>query len=632
MVALSAKDGKILWDAPHYTSGYQSPEDLLVVGRTVLSPFATWLKSKDPSNNKVSGTDLMTGRKLYDSNPDVDDPVWFIHHRCHPSKATENYLLMSKEGVEFVDLKTRKWKINHWVRGACLYGIMPANGLLYAPMHPCACSADMKLSGFNALAGSKTSAPSKVDVAKHVLTRGPAFGKIDDPGEEAPGDWPTFRHDAARSGAASCSVPADLAKAWRTDIGGKLTAPVVAGGRLYVAAADQHTLYALDEKSGDKLWSFTAEGRIDSPPTVYKGMVLFGSKDGCVYCLRASDGQVTWRFRAVAEDRRLMAWEQIESAWPIHGSVLIRNGEALFVAGRSVFLDGGLQMFRLKPDTGEVISHATFDGKAPDGGVLTGAEEKRLAGLSDVLSSDGEFVFMRAGVIKIEGDAIKKELLPTSIVGRYGGRRKRPAPRIKGFSHPHLFSSYGFLDNSWFHRSYWVYNSVCSRRHGYAATGSRGAPAGRILVCDAENVYGFGRQQKYFNWTTPMEYRLFAKAKTANAKKAMIWNKQSPGILAEGLVLAGDTLFAAGAPDVLDETTPGIRHESPEVLKLIEKQVDALAGKYGGVLISASRTDGEIKKRIKIDASPVFDGLIAANGRIFMVLKDGTVQCWAKSQ
>jgi len=627
MIALSAADGKVLWDAPHYTSGYQSPEDLLVAGETVLSPFATWLKGKDPKNNNVLGADLKTGKILYESKPDVSDPVWFIHHRCHPSKATEDYLLMSKEGIEFIDLKTRKWKINHWIRGACIYGIMPANGLTYAPMHPCACSADMKLNGFNAVAGASARKGLKIDVTKHKLTKGPAFGKVKAAEKANPGDWPTFRHDPGRSGMASCSVSGDLKTAWKTEIGGKLTAPVVAGGRLYVAAVDRHTLHVLDAGTGAKLWSFTTGGRIDSPPTIYKGTAIFGSRDGCVYCLRASDGKLVWRFRAVAADRRVMAWEQIESAWPVHGGVLIRNGEVLFVAGRSEFLDGGLQMLRLKPETGEVISRATFNGKAPDSSVLTGAEEKRLAGLPDVLSTNGELVFMRAGVIKIEGDKITKDLLPARKVIRYGQRRKNAKPRIEGFAHPHLFSSYGFLDDSWFHRSYWVYSSICSHRHNYGLTGTR-SPSGRILVCDEKNVYGFGRQQKYFNWTTPMEYRLFARAKDTRRNRKMIWEKQSPGMLVEALVLAGDTLYAAGTADVLDETKPGIRDESPETLAAMKKQDAALAGESGGIFASFSKADGQAAKKIDLPAPPVFDGLIAAGGKLYLVLRDGTVQCW----
>lgn len=644
MVGLRAKDGEILWEVPHYPSGYQSPEDLLVVNKTVLSPFSTWLKDKNPKDNHVVGTDLLTGKLVYDSNPDVEDPVWFIHHRCYPSKATVDYLLMSKEGVEFIDLKTWEWKIHHWVRGECLYGIMPANGLLYAPMHDCACSADMKLNGLNALAAPKARVPSAIDVKKHRLTKGPAYGQIGNRKSaiENPNDWPTFRHDAARSGVASCPILDSPERRWKTTIDGRLTAPVVAGGKLYVASLHRHTLYALGEDTGKELWTFTVEGRIDSPPTIYNGMVLFGSRDGCVYCLRASDGALAWRFRAVATDRRLTAWGQLESVWPIHGSILIRNGEAWFVAGRSVFLDGGLQMYRLKPETGEVISHATFDGKTDDGRVLTGAEEKRTVGLPDILSASGDCVFMRAGIFRLEGDRIKRKLLPGSKVIRYS-KGPRPAERIPGEAVPHLFSSYGFLDDSWFHRSYWVYGEVCSHRHNYAQAGKR-IPAGRILVCDDQNVYGFGRLKKYFNWTTPMEYRLFAEPKKApvaaasGKKKApkgkrgsvnkALWETNVP-ILARGLVLAGDTLIAAGAPDVLDETMPRIRSEAPEVLKAIGEQEAALAGLRGGKLVAVSETDGTVEYRCDLDASPVFDGLIAANSRLYMVLEDGTVQCWS---
>lgn len=600
-----------------------------MVNKMVLSPFSTWLKDKDPKNNHVVGTDLVTGKLVRDSAEDVEDPVWFIHHRCYPSKATEDYLLMSKEGVEFIDLETWKWKIHHWVRGECLYGIMPANGLLYAPMHDCACSADMKLNGLNALAAPKARVPSEIDAKEYRLTKGPAFGAVSDqPSAVSEDDWPTFRHDAARSGVASCPSPKSPDTKWATKLGGRLTAPVVAGGRLYVASLHRHTLYALDQDTGEKLWTVTTEGRIDSPPTIYKGMVLFGSRDGCVYCLRASDGELAWRFRAVAEDRRLMAWEQLESVWPVHGSILVRNGEAWFVAGRSAFLDGGLQMYRVKPETGEVISHATLDGKTNDGRVLTGAEEKRLVGLPDVLSASGDCVFMRAGVFKLEGDKIKRRLLPGSKVVRYS-RGPRAAERIQGEALPHLFSSYGFLDDSWFHRSYWVFGGLCSHRHGYAGTGKR-SPAGRILVCDDQNVYGFGRQKKYFNWTTPMEYRLFAEPKKGPVEKGankVLWETNVP-ILASGLVLAGNTLLAAGAPDVLDETMPSIRSDDPEVVKTLAEQEAALLGRRGGILMAVSKVDGTVKYRCDLDAPPVFDGLIAANGRLYLALKDGTVQCW----
>ena len=56
----------------------------------------------------------------------------------------------------------------------------------------------------------------------------------------------------------------------------------------------------------------------------------------------ATDGALLWRFLAAQRDRRILAYEQIESCWPVHGSVLVHDGVAHFVAGRSVFVDGGM--------------------------------------------------------------------------------------------------------------------------------------------------------------------------------------------------------------------------------------------------------------------------------------------------
>jgi outer membrane protein assembly factor BamB len=107
-----------------------------------------------------------------------------------------------------------------------------------------------------------------------------------------------------------------------------------------------------DAKSGKTNWQFTAGGRVDSPPTYYAGLLLFGSADGYLYCLRSSDGELCWRFLAAPNDQRLTSFEQVESVWPVHGSVLIADGVAYFVAGRSIFLDGGLHLWRLNPKTG----------------------------------------------------------------------------------------------------------------------------------------------------------------------------------------------------------------------------------------------------------------------------------------
>jgi len=143
------------------------------------------------------------------------------------------------------------------------------------------------------------------------LECGPAYGRVR--GHPGPEDWPTYRHDAARSGCTRTIVPADLKPAWQTQLGGRLTSLVISNEKVYVASVDTHTLYALNEDNGEVLWSYTVGGRVDSPPTIYNGRVLFGSADGWVYCLRASDGELIWRFQAAPQDLRLTSFEQLES-------------------------------------------------------------------------------------------------------------------------------------------------------------------------------------------------------------------------------------------------------------------------------------------------------------------------------
>ena len=68
--------------------------------------------------------------------------------------------------------------------------------------------------------------------------------------------------------------------------------------------------------------------------------------------------------------RRTAAWGrfgQLESPWPVHGSVLVDRGTAYFAAGRSSHLDGGLQFFALDALTGELQKHRVLAG--PDYGV-----------------------------------------------------------------------------------------------------------------------------------------------------------------------------------------------------------------------------------------------------------------------
>ena len=534
MKAIDAKTGKQLWEAPHARGGYQSPEDLLVMRGMVWSAPTT--SGRD--SGIFTGRDLRTGKVMVEIPPNVDT-YWF-HHRCYIAKATDNFLMPSRTGIEFIDPETKNWDINHWVRGGCLYGVMPANGLTYAPPHNCACYPEAKLFGFNALASAAPSRALGKVIEANRLERGPAFGQATDAAGNGERDWPTYRHDNLRSGFSNNRVGEKLSEKWATKLEGKLSAVTLAENKLFVARVDAHEVVALHAKTGKELWRFTTGGRVDSPPSIHDGRAYFGSADGWVYCLRASDGALVWRFRAAPEDRRLMAYEQLESVWPVHGSVLIRENQIYFVAGRSNFLDGGMRWFALDALTGKKNIEVVLDDKEP-------GEEKSLqdriqilqmpVGLPDILSSDDKYIYMKSQKFDREGQRIG--LGPHS--GDFAGQGSQ-----QGGDTAHVFCPTGFLDDTWFHRSYWVYGRSFAGGHaGYFQAG-RYAPSGRLLVFDEEKIYGFGRKPQYLKWTTILEHQLFAanrvqKAPTPAAKKPKLPAKQA-------------SMVSFGVPKTMDPT------------------------------------------------------------------------------
>jgi len=618
MTALSAQTGEKLWDAYHPASGYRSPEDMLVVNGLVWTG-ATFNGSVD---GEFTGRNVKTGQIVRRFKPDVDT-YWF-HHRCYRGKGTDKYLLMSRTGTEFVDLASGHWTINDWTRGACLYGLMPANGLVYNPPHPCACYAEAKENGFTALAAAAKAAPAGSTANQGPrLEKGPAFGAaVERQAAGGDGGWPTYRSDGARSGRAAKPVPARLKQAWSAQLGGGLSAVVVAAGKLLVATVDDHTVHALDAAGGKELWHFTAGGRVDSPPTIHAGLAIFGCADGYVYCLRAADGKLAWGFRAAPEDRRLVAFDQVESVWPLHGSVLVRNGVVHCVAGRSMFLDGGLRMIQLDAATGRLLAEKVLTDHVAETNKNLQDYIKGLnmpVALPDILSCDASHIYMRSQRFDLSYN--RQDIAPREAKDQFG----------LGM---HLFSPTGFLDGDYWHRSYWVFGRTFPEGYaGYYQAGKH-APSGKIMVFDAETVYGFGRKAQYYRWTTPMEFELFAetrgvaRAGDAGAKGGRRWAKDLP-ILVRGMVLADKTLFVAGLPDLVDEERASANRDDPQIQASLAEQNAAWQGKRGASLLAVSAGNGAKLAEYKLESPPVWDGLIAANGRLYMATQDGKVTCMA---
>jgi hypothetical protein len=504
--------------------------------------------------------------------------------------------MSSRRGVEFVDLVTGENYQNHWVRSGCLLGYLPCNGLLYVTPHPCGCYINAKLTGFNALAPKMKSESREIEVEKSEveaeLRKGPAYGQIGNRKSaiENPHDWPTYRHDSRRSGATQSAISTDLEIAWRADVGTRPSGLVVAGGNVFVAGADTHTVHALDADDGKDVWEYTAGARVDSPPTFHKRSVIFGSADGRVYCLRAADGALAWRFDAAPRHHLVMAFGQLESAWPVPGSVLVHDGKCWFAAGRSSYLDGGIRIYALDPTTGKVLHSKTIYNPDPETGKTSPeTSANMIAGLlNDIPATDGSSVFIR-------------QMKITSSSGRDG---------------QHLFTTGGYLDPSWFNRTFW--------QVGQAMTSG-------LMVLGNDVAYGVevydSRSRETVFSPGAMAYRLKCipqkvTARSGRDKQAVNRRRRGPKPLWEkriairvtAMIRTGDIIFVAGSPDIVDPEDP---HGVWE-------------GRKGGILAAFAAGDGRKLAEYNLSAPPVWDGMAAAGNRLFISTMDGYIVCMDK--
>lgn len=71
-------------------------------------------------------------------------------------------------------------------------------------------------------------------------------------------------------------------------------------GRHVIGTDTDGWIFALDSKTGKKVWAYRTGGKVYSTPAVADDYVVAASTDGSVYCLR--DGKVVWKFATLKPD------------------------------------------------------------------------------------------------------------------------------------------------------------------------------------------------------------------------------------------------------------------------------------------------------------------------------------------
>jgi len=349
--------------------------------------------------------------------------------------------------------------------------------------------------------------------------------------------------------------------------------------------------------------------------------------------VRLDDGELVWRFTAARSDLRTVSYNQVESLWPVHGSVLVLNDVAYCDSGRSTWLDGGIDMYALDPATGRVVGRSRYASRYPKinegkSQAKQGHVKKVAQNLSDYkthLQPDRSDSFSMAGgtvsdVLVSDGTNVFMHQV------RYDAKLNRRPEMTR-----HLFSTSSLLDGNENHRSHWVVGSgdfsMVAVAYSWIANGARfkpglASPYGLMLVFDDATIWGVRRQGNKGAYSvvayknrpyspTEKPFQDFRNPSAGNDYPQR-W-KKGFGARPRAMIKSGDRLYL-GCMSWSGGQDPWAASE----------------GRAPGTLQVVSPADGSKIAEYKLESPPVWDGMAAANERLFISTVEGGLECWGR--
>jgi outer membrane protein assembly factor BamB len=293
-------------------------------------------------------------------------------------------------------------------RAACLTGTVPAYGAGFIAQNWCRCSPG-QIPGLMAVASIGT-IPSPEEMEKPTQPIGRQKYDADTSG--SPSLWTSSRGNAQRNSSSACDIPStvevawskqvatetrdgSVRKDWRSYLNSRLTAASIAGDLAILGDIDQNEVIAVNVEDGSVQWRFLTGGRVDSAPTLYKGICLVGDHTGYVYAIQVKNGELIYKLRIAPEEKRMLSYGKVESVWPVIGGVMVADDKAFVSAGRTQGSDGGLVVRAFGPETGK---HLWAKALPQNGKDLIEKKSKR----NDTLVRHGDFVTVMGHWLSLE--------------------------------------------------------------------------------------------------------------------------------------------------------------------------------------------------------------------------------------
>lgn len=297
---------------------------------------------------------------------------------------------------------------------------------------------------------------------------------------------------------------------------------------------------------------------------------------------------------------------QAESVWPVIGSPWVADGLVIAVAGRHSLLDGGLACYALDTATGAVRWS-----------VPLGSDAKPM--LADTVAGDARGVTM-GSILQLDPATGKHGAMsaefalwaPNTLMAENTAK-----PSLGGNDTARAFWHYtpprggGFSGVTWANNDY----------------GKTVGARGNILCFTATHVYGFEQNDD------PNIYG-FVKSDKPSATGSFLFGRelatraewQQPLALPKecrfnALILAGNRLVIGGATGSAAADAAGASAEGATT-------AGAGDAPSQGLQIHDAATGSETG-RLALPAAPLWNGLAAAGGRVFVSTRDGRLVCFA---